>query len=462
MNTIAPPPSVSGVRLAVLMPHAPVLIPALAAERFSDVAATIAAMRQLARQVVRTRPDTVVLISPHGPRHRDACGVWDGAQLQGDLGRFGAPEIAVTLPNDVALATGIAEQAERTGTHAWFIGPHGLDHGAVVPLWFLVEAGWRNPVVVLSLASGGLGGDFAVGEAIAATAIRLGRRVAVVASGDMSHCLTPAAPGGYDSRAATFDDDFIRHLRQGDLAGAVSAEPSLLHAAGEDVVEATAVAGAAAHWQANGHRVLSYEGPFGVGYGVAVLYEAEEGKAPAATNRPDQGCGEPEFMLLPEIARRSLAAAFAGTAEEPPGGTGCLAQPKGVFVTLRQPDGELRGCMGTVHPRQVNVLAETWAMARAAAFDDRRFPPLTADELDSLRIEVSILHPPEPVGSPGELDPCRYGVIVRAHDGRQGLLLPGLAEVKTIEGQLALARRKGGISPQEPVELERFEVDQVP
>ncbi len=460
MKTIAPPPSYPGVRLAVLMPHAPVLIPALAGNRYSDVAATIAAMRQVARDVIHAQPDAVIVISPHGPRHKGSFGVWDGAQLQGDLGRFGAPDVAVSLPNDVALATTIAERAELAGTSAWFIGPHRLDHGAIVPLCFLVEAGWNGPVVVLSLATAGLAADFAVGEAIAAAANRLGRRVAVIASGDMSHCLSPMAPGGYDSRAARFDEGFIRHLRQGDVPGAVDADPALLSAAGEDVIDSTAVAGAAVHWSGTGHRVLSYEAPFGVGYGVAILYEAPEGTQVDCARSAGDGIPA-EFALLPEIARRSLAAAFAGSPEQPPEGTGCLAEQKAVFVTLRMANGQLRGCMGTVEPNHPNVLAETWAMARAAAFDDRRFAPLSANELETLRIEVSILHPPEPVGSPGELDPARYGVIVRARNGRSGLILPGVAEASSVESQLALARRKGGIAPQEEVELERFEVDLV-
>jgi AmmeMemoRadiSam system protein A len=441
------------------MPHAPVLIPALAGERLADVSATVNALREVARHVVQSRPDTLVVISPHGPRRRHSFGVWDGAKLTGDLARFCAPEISVSLPNDVPLATGIAEKAETAGIATWFIGPHELDHGAVVPLWFLVEAGWAGPLVVLSLATSGLNGDFELGEAISAAATRLGRQVAVIASGDMSHCLTPTAPGGYDSRAALFDRNFIQNLRRGDLPGAVSAEANLVTAAGEDVIESTAVACASVRWNATGHRVLSYEGPFGVGYGVAILYEAPAGTPAAGRAEPAGEAGAFEFSLLPEIARRSLAAAFAGQGEQPPEGTGILNERKAVFVTLRQADGQLRGCMGTIEPRYRNVLTETWEMARAAAFDDRRFPPLKADELAALRIEVSIMHPPEPVGSPGELDPMRYGVIVRALDGRHGLLLPGLPGVGSVECQLALARRKGGISPDEEIEIQRFEVD---
>jgi AMMECR1 domain-containing protein len=61
------------------------------------------------------------------------------------------------------------------------------------------------------------------------------------------------------------------------------------------------------------------------------------------------------------------------------------------------------------------------------------------------------------VASPAELDPARYGVVVTAADGRAGVLLPGIAGISTVDQQMAIARRKAGIAPDEPVTLERFE-----
>jgi AMMECR1 domain-containing protein len=82
-----------------------------------------------------------------------------------------------------------------------------------------------------------------------------------------------------------------------------------------------------------------------------------------------------------------------------------------------------------------------------------------ADELANLRFEVSVLHSMERAASASDLDPARYGVVVSTEDGRRGLLLPGIAEIKTVGRQLGVAREKGGIGPEEPVMLQRFEVD---
>jgi len=133
-------------------------------------------------------------------------------------------------------------------------------------------------------------------------------------------------------------------------------------------------------------------------------------------------------------------------------------QPRaGVFVSLHSPDGGLRGCIGTFDPTTPNVAQEVIRNAIAAATQDPRFPPVRPDELADLDISVDVLTPPEPIESMGQLDPKRYGVIVRS-GWRRGLLLPDLEGVDTVEYQVDIARRKAGIGSQEAVELYRFEV----
>src|SRR5690606_25275823 len=117
----------------------------------------------------------------------------------------------------------------------------------------------------------------------------------------------------------------------------------------------------------------------------------------------------------------------------------------------------LRGCIGTIFPTQPTFLEEIRHNAIAAALHDPRFDPVQVDELPDLVYTVDRILPPEPVAGPADLDPQKYGVIVRS-GGKTGLLLPNLEGVETIEEQLAIAKRKAGIGPEEPVTLERFEV----
>jgi AmmeMemoRadiSam system protein A len=128
-----------------------------------------------------------------------------------------------------------------------------------------------------------------------------------------------------------------------------------------------------------------------------------------------------------------------------------------VFVCLKK-GGDLRGCIGTFQPTQETLAEEIAANAVSAACRDPRFPPVSEQELASLDISVDVLSEPEPVSDVSQLDPRRYGVIVKRGD-RTGLLLPDLEGVDSVEQQLEIARNKAGISPHEPIQLFRFTVD---
>ncbi len=132
----------------------------------------------------------------------------------------------------------------------------------------------------------------------------------------------------------------------------------------------------------------------------------------------------------------------------------------GTFVSLHLADGSLRGCMGTTEPQTGSVEEEVVANAITAATGDPRFYPVSLKELDSLDISVDVLSPPHEVSGLEEMDPKRYGMIVRTLDGRRALLLPDLEGVDTAEQQLRITCRKGNIDPDDDqYRLYRFEVE---
>jgi MEMO1 family protein len=132
-----------------------------------------------------------------------------------------------------------------------------------------------------------------------------------------------------------------------------------------------------------------------------------------------------------------------------------MRERAGVFVSLHDAGGELRGCIGTFEPQEDNVAEEIISNAISAATRDPRFYPVQARELESLDVSVDLLSSPERIKGVEELDPKRYGVIVTC-GRRRGLLLPDLEGVDSVEQQIDICRRKGGIGPREPVELQRF------
>jgi len=132
----------------------------------------------------------------------------------------------------------------------------------------------------------------------------------------------------------------------------------------------------------------------------------------------------------------------------------------GVFVSLHTKSGELRGCIGTYLPQYSNLAEEIINNAIAAAVQDNRFSPLTLNELENLEIGVDVLSEPVKVNNLDELDPKKFGVIVKSAGGRSGLLLPNLTGVDTVKKQLSIACQKAGIVwPDEQPQIFKFTVE---
>ncbi|UCF89437.1 MAG: AmmeMemoRadiSam system protein A [bacterium] len=165
--------------------------------------------------------------------------------------------------------------------------------------------------------------------------------------------------------------------------------------------------------------------------------------------------GQPHPLVV--LARLAIVSHLSG---DPPPSTEIPGDPAGAagaFVSLKKA-GQLRGCIGTISPVQPDVAREVLENAVSAATKDPRFPPVTLDEVDDITISVDVLGAPEPVSGLEELDPQRYGVIVKC-GLRKGLLLPDLPGITTAEEQVRIARLKAGIGTEEVVELFRFEVE---
>lgn len=233
-------------------------------------------MREAARRAVAMQSDTMVVISPHSPRIPGSLGIWTRERLRGSLKAFGFPNTAIDLPVDGALADEIADLSARRGLRTVSIIEPLLDHGATVPLWFVAEAGWSGSIVVLGFSALGQSTLTALGETIAEAAASTGRRVALIASGDMSHRLAVDGPLGFDPRGLEFDRWVIDTLRRGQYRDLLKVDPELEKAAAQDALDSVLVALGAAGFSAAGAEVLNYEAPFGVGYGVAILYSDGE------------------------------------------------------------------------------------------------------------------------------------------------------------------------------------------
>ncbi|HEX8776285.1 MAG TPA: AmmeMemoRadiSam system protein A [Pyrinomonadaceae bacterium] len=461
--------STGSIVFAGIAPHPPIMVPEVGREAIREVRGSIDAMRRFTERLIESGAETVVLISPHAPLEARAFVAYNDAQLYGDFANFRAPETSVEAPLDKELLEAIREASAQQSYEVVGIEGYNLDHGTAVPLYFLQRNGWGGSVVALGYTFLSNEDHLSFGSCIKRAVVSTQRRVAFVASGDLSHRLIPAAPAGYNSDAHLFDEEVIACLKESEPSRIAAIDQDLRRMAGECGYRSMLVALGTVQGTEQDCEVLHYEAPFGVGYLVAQLARAKtaghqgsgqtqntEAKKSVETTPPEQI--SPGDYDLPALARRAVETFVSeGRVIEPPAET--FDQPAACFVSIKTIEGELRGCIGTIEPVKPSLAQELIANAINASMRDPRFPPVRAEELPRLRYSVDVLSAPEPATFE-ELDPETYGVIVEDEAGlRRGLLLPDLKGIETAGQQVDIAARKAGIVPGTPLRLSRFRVE---
>lgn len=453
---------------AIITPHPPVLLPEVGGGREREIAATDRAMRTAAETVAAWQPDVIIVSSPHTILYRDYFHIAPGDGAVGDMSRFGAPEVRIQASYDTLLREEIIRRAEAEGLHAGTLGQRDpeLDHGVLIPLYYLRKAGVRCPIVRMGLSGFSPLDHYRLGKCVQDAVNALGRRAVFLASGDLSHKLKADGPYGYAPEGPQFDDAVTHTMASGDFLEFLTIDPALCERAAECGLRSFQMMAGALDGLAVEPQLLSHESTFGVGYAIALF---------PVTGRNDSRCYEKDYLLAKndrlatrkanedpwvKLARRSLetyvktSQRLTSLPEDLP--TEMTTQQAGAFVSLHK-NGQLRGCIGTIAPTCENLAWEIVQNAISACSRDPRFSPVRPNELDELEYSVDVLGAPEPVDSPAALDPKTYGVIVSC-GGRRGLLLPDLDGVDSVEAQLSIALQKGGIRENETYKIERFKV----
>lgn len=254
---------------AGLSPHPPIIIPEVGGAELQAADRTVTAMRAWAKDLASVNPETLVFISPHAPFLQKALGCLNGSELTGSFAAFGVPEVAFRAANDWDLAISIAEEADQGGVQVVAVDTHTLDHGVMVPLYYLREAGVTANLVVFGVSLLPPEQHYRFGQALARAIAAAPQRIGLVASGDMSHRLKPGAPAGYDPQGQVFDRLIEESLKTMDEERILNIPEILADRAGEcGLRPIIMLLGALSGYEVES-RIYSYEGPFGVGYLVA-------------------------------------------------------------------------------------------------------------------------------------------------------------------------------------------------
>ena len=460
-------------------PHPPLLIPGVSDLARDKVQATKKALSDWAQALKEQEPDRIVLMSPHAPSCAWANTVFSLPNLRGSMERFGQPQQEMEWPIDIDFVGRLAARCKELElpllvideecTERYRVKPT-IDHGSFVPLYFIKQAQITAKLVILGYSGLEQDSYLRLGQLLRELTETEEANTAVIASGDLSHRLSEAGPYGFNAAGPVFDQKINDILRDLDQTSLLNFTPDQVEAAGQCGLDSITMLFGSLRGNPQVHH-LSYEGPFGVGYAVCYYlpeYRNESGSTEEADEVGENGekqmdaCKEAEQGTVDkcdprvELARRSVEC-YVTTGkplELQKGEYPELSEPAAVFVTLKEND-ELRGCIGTLAPYRNTQAEEILYNAISACSHDPRFEPVRPEELPKLHYQVYVLGAPMKVAGPQELDPKRYGVIVRK-GSRSGVLLPDLEGIDSVEMQIGIACRKGGISPEENPELYRF------
>ena len=451
-----------------MVPHPPMIVPAVGGGSEKQIEKTTRAYERVAEEIAALAPDTIIITSPHSVMYADYFHISPGKKARGDFGRFRAAQVCFDEEYDSELTAEIAGIARSGGLPAGVMGEQDkrLDHGTMVPLYFIRKKYRGGKIVRIGLSGLPLTEHYRLGQMIRQAVENLGRRAVFVASGDLSHKLQDYGPYGFAAEGPEYDSRIMDVCSRAAFGELFDFDEAFCDRAAECGHRSFVIMAGAFDGLAVRAEQLSHEDVTGVGYGICTFYPC--------------GPDEERHFLDRYLDKRSAELARARAAEDPyvrlarktvenyilhrvmievpedlpPEMYGKRA---GAFVSIHE-HGKLRGCIGTISPVQDSLAQEIIANAVSASTRDPRFDAVRPDELPWLEISVDVLGEPEPIQSPAELDVKRYGVIV-TKGRKRGLLLPDLDGVDTVEQQISIAKSKAGIAEWDnKVGLERFEV----
>ena len=455
------------VLASFMVPHPPMIVPAVGLGSEKQIIRTTEAYTQVAREIAELQPETIIITSPHATMYRDYFHISPGSHATGSFSRFRAASVSFTEQYDTELVEAIESIAARKRFPAGTEGERDakLDHGTMVPLWFIRQFYSDFRLVRIGLSGLPLTDHYKFGQIIHAAVKAVGRRAVLVASGDLSHKLQSYGPYGYAPEGPQYDERIMDVCSRAAFDELFDFSETFCDEAAECGHRSFVIM--AGVWDGITLKAseLSHEDITGVGYGICTFYPTGNDDSRRFLddyNRKRENellqkrsGGDPYVKLAwrsleSYILNRRKLPLPADLPEE------LINRRAGAFVSIHR-NGRLRGCIGTIFPSADTLAEEIIQNAISASTRDPRFPPIRPDELKDLEINVDVLGKPEDIRSESELDVKRYGVIVTS-GMKRGLLLPDLEGVDTPAEQISIARQKAGIRPDETITLQRFEV----
>lgn len=268
------------LKFASICPHPPLLVPEIGREDTTKVTQTVSAMKKLAQIFGNAEIDTLIIISPHSLVYPDRFNISAMSKSFGSFNQFGEPNIKFEHNNDLELVEKILTESNKDEIPVLAYDNNEnffeSDHGIMVPLYYLEqEQNFGLKVIPIAYSWLNRAQHFAFGKALAEVIKKSPQRIGIVASGDLSHRLFHGSTGDNPDAGKNFDQKLIEDLKQNNFEEILLYDEEFVENAGECGYRSIITLLGALDQTKTEAEVLSYEGPFGVGYAV-VNFKLEE------------------------------------------------------------------------------------------------------------------------------------------------------------------------------------------
>ncbi len=447
-----------------IVPHPPMIIKEIGKGNEEQVRKTIESYEKIAKEIKKLKPETIIITSPHTTMYSDWFHILSKEKLTGNFKEFGVDSISFEEENDLEFIETLNTITKEHNFPAQIIENKGnqmLDHGEMVPLYFIEKEYTNFKLVVIGLSGLPLVKHYELGMYIKEAIQKLDKKVVFLASGDLSHTLKEDGPYGYQEEGPLYEKEMIKIIEEADFQRLLKYRPEQLEKIGDCGHRSITILTGAIDKQDVNVKIYSHEDTTGVGYLVGSI---EPLYLNSSRNYLEQELKEEKNRIQKIVEKEDDYLRLARNTINEYVKTGDVKQvhyPKskhnGVFVTIYS-HHQLRGCIGTVFQITNSIEEEIIENAIEAASNDPRFQPITEEELDYLEIHVDILSKRKEVKTIYDIDPKKYGLFVTAH-GKTGVLLPNIEGIDDPEDQLRIALKKGNIDYNEPYIMEVFEVE---
>lgn len=251
---------------AAITPHPPLLIPSIGKEAVKKLEKTQIAMEQMEKDLYITHPEIILIISPHGSYFDDVFTLNFSPEYQTDLREFGDLSTKLKFKGETHLSTLIREGSKKEGFPTTMISEPRLDHGSSIPLLYLTKHLKNIKIIQIGFCDLDWKTHVAFGAMLADKIAEINKRVAVIASGDLSHALISDAPAGYNAAGPEFDRKIQELLASNNLSGMLQLDKKLIENASECGFRSFLILMGILQGVHHSYKEYSYEGPFGVGY----------------------------------------------------------------------------------------------------------------------------------------------------------------------------------------------------